>query len=89
MKINWKIRIKNPMFWAHVAASFFVPILAHAGYNWNQVTTWGTFFGLIGNAFQNPVAVLAILISIWNCVNDPTTKGLSDSDRALSYEEVA
>ncbi|RGT99410.1 holin, partial [[Clostridium] leptum] len=28
MKINWKVRFKNPVFWFNLAASIFLPMLA-------------------------------------------------------------
>ena len=36
---------------------------------------------------SNPVTVVAMLLSVWNTVNDPTTSGLKDSSRALSYDK--
>lgn len=88
MKINWKIRIKNPVFWAELAAAILFPILAHMGMNWEDMTTWATLFGVLLEAFKNPVIVVAMIVSVWNAITDPTTKGVSDSERALSYTEV-
>ena len=31
MKINWKVRFKNPVFWFNLAASIFLPMLACLG----------------------------------------------------------
>ena len=28
MKINWKVRFKNPVFWFNLAAAVFLPMLA-------------------------------------------------------------
>ena len=28
MKINWKVRLKNPVFWFNLAAAIFLPMLA-------------------------------------------------------------
>lgn len=31
MNINWKVRIKNPVFWANLAAAILLPILTYLG----------------------------------------------------------
>ena len=87
MKINWKVRVKNPVFWANIAASVFLPILAHMGLNWEDLTTWPALGNVLIGAIQNPVIVVAVVVSIWNAINDPTTAGLSDSTQAMNYSE--
>lgn len=87
MKINWKVRFANPVFWAELAAAVLLPILTHMGMNWEDMTTWATLGGMIGDAVQNPVIVVAVVVSVWNALNDPTTKGLNDSARAMTYTE--
>ena len=87
MKINWKVRIKNPVFWANISASILLPILAHMGLNWEDLTTWAALGGVLLGAIQNPVIVVAVVVSVWNAINDPTTAGLSDSTQAMNYTE--
>ncbi len=80
MKINWKVRIKQPAFWIAtipVVITFIYAILALVG-----VTPSITEY-VAQNAFIAIVAVLAQL----GIVVDPTTKGINDSDRAMSYEK--
>ena len=80
MNINWKVRLKNPVFWATIvpaAVTFIycvlgafdiVPALSeHAALN-------------IALAIINALATLGVLV-------DPTTKGVGDSDRAMEYTE--
>ena len=31
MKINWKVRFRNPVWWAEVAAAVILPMLAAIG----------------------------------------------------------
>lgn len=85
MKINWKVRFKNPTFWCQILLSIFVPVLAYFGLNWEDMTTWKAIINMFLQAFQNPVVVVSIVVSILNCINDPTTKGLGDSEKALTY----
>ena len=84
-KINWKVRFKNPVFLANIVLAIILPILAHLGMNWEDMTTWAALADALLSAIQNPVIVVAVLVSVWNAVNDPTTAGLSDSPQALSY----
>lgn len=85
MNINWKVRFKNPVFWAQVIIAIFLPILTQLGLSWEQITTWGALWDLIVKAIGNPVIVVAVIVSVWNAINDPTTSGLSDSANALTY----
>lgn len=87
IKINWKARVKNPVFWAEVAAAVVFPILAHMGLNWEAMTTWATLWQTLLAAISNPVIVVAVVISVWNAINDPTTAGIGDSARALEYSK--
>ncbi len=85
--INWLVRIKNPVFWGQVVVALFVPMLTQMGLVWDQITTWGMLGQVILQGLSNPVTVVAMLLSVWNTVNDPTTAGLKDSSRALSYDK--
>jgi phi LC3 family holin len=87
MKINWKIRLMNPVFWANIGCAIILPILAYMGLNWTDLTTWAALGGVLLSAIQNPVIVVSVIVSVWNALNDPTTAGLSDSDNALTYTE--
>ena len=87
MKINWKVRLKNPVFWGQLAVAVVAPILAYLGLSWQDMTTWSTFGGVFVKAISNPVVIVSVLVSVWNLINDPTTKGLSDSAQALTYEK--
>lgn len=84
-KINWKVRFKNPVFIVQVLAALFLPILAYFGFKWEDMTSWGAILDVLMNAVKNPVVVVAVIVSVWNAVNDPTTKGLSDSETARAY----
>ena len=85
MKINWKVRFKNPTFWVQVAIAIVVPILAYLGMSWDEMTTWFALGGIFVEAVKNPVIIVSVIVSVWNAINDPTTSGLSDSANALTY----
>ena len=87
MKINWKVRLKNPVFWGEVIVAIVAPILAYFGLSWNDMTSWAAFGQVFVQAVSNPVVIVSVVVSLWNLVTDPTTKGLSDSSQALTYEK--
>ena len=87
MKINWKVRFANPEFWKQIALAVFVPLLAYYGLMWEDMTTWAAIGELFVQAVQNPVVVLSVVVSVYNAIIDPTTKGMGDSERALTYDK--
>mgnify|MGYP002607921204 FL=1 len=86
MKINWKIRFKNPLFIAQLGMSILVPILAYAGLTVQDLTTWKALGDLLLGAFSNPYVLGLVAISVYNAVLDPTTRGLNDSLNVLNRE---
>lgn len=87
MKLNLKVRFKNPVFIAQLILSILTPILAYAGLTTQDLTTWKALWDLIIGAVSNPYVLGLVVVSVWNALNDPTTSGVSDSERALTYTE--
>lgn len=85
--INWKVRVKNPIFWVQVGLAVLTPILAYMGMNLQDLTTWGTVGAVLFEAIKNPYVLGLVAVSVWNAINDPTTAGIGDSKQALTYEE--
>ena len=86
MKINLKVRFKNPVFIAQFILAIFTPILAYAGLTAQDLTTWKALFDLIVNAISNSYVLSLIAVSVWNALNDPATEGiLNDSDAAMTF----
>ena len=82
MKINFLVRIKNKAFWLAVIPA--VALVAQAvaavfGYDIDLSTMVGKI-----QAVVNAVFALLVILGI---VVDPTTDGISDSNRAMSYTE--
>ena len=88
MQINWKVRFKNPVFLAQLACAVVMPLVTGMGYEWSQMTTWATLGDVIAAALGNPVVVVAMIVSVFNLITDPTTSGLSDSKSALERTEL-
>lgn len=87
MKLNLKVRLKNPVFLVQLFLSVLMPILAYAGLTLQDLTSWEVLGNVFLNALKNPYVLGTIAISVWNALNDPTTEGLEDSDLAMTYEE--
>jgi phi LC3 family holin len=87
MKINWKVRFANPVFIKQILLAVFGPLLAYYGLNWADMTTWASIGNLFVQAIQNPVVVCSVIISVYNAIPDPTTKGIGDSEQALTYTQ--
>jgi phi LC3 family holin len=87
MKINWKVRKHNLVFIAQVAMAVLIPILAYFGLTISDVVTWQILGQTLLGAISNPYVIVLVIGSVFNAVTDPTTKGIGDSNRALSYDE--
>ena len=87
MKINWKIRFKNPVFYAQIILAILTPILAYMGITAQDLTTWSALGNVLLKAVSNPYILALVIVSVWNAVNDPTTTGISDSTKAMEYDK--
>ena len=87
MKLNLKVRFKNPVFIAQIVLAVFVPILSYMGMTVEDLTTWKFLVNTLYEAVKNPYVLGMVIVSVWNALNDPTTKGIGDSENALTYTE--
>ena len=80
--INWKVRFKNKMFWLAFipAVLLLIQVIAAVFGITIDVSTISKKLIDVVNAFFVVLALLGI-------VTDPTTKGVSDSTQAMSYNE--
>lgn len=84
--INWKIRFKNPVFIAQLVLSVLTPILTYMGLTVQDMTSWAVLGNTLLSAISNPYVLGLIIVSVWNALNDPTTTGISDSSKAMTYD---
>lgn len=84
--INWKIRFKNPVFIAQLIMAVLLPILAYFGLTVEDMDSWAKLGKTLLEAISNPYVVGLVIVSVWNAVNDPTTQGVSDSIKAMTYK---
>ena len=83
MKLNLKVRAKNPWFWV----GLFGVILTAMGVRPEMFTSWSLVWEAIVNLVSNPFMLFSVAIAILGQFVDPTTKGLSDSSQAMTYTE--
>lgn len=86
-KLNWKVRLKNPVFVAQLVMSILLPILTYMGLTVEDMTTWAALGNALFEAIKNPYVLGLVVVSAFNAINDPTTSGITDSERALTYEK--
>ena len=84
--INIKVRFRNPVFIAQLILAVLTPILAYAGLTMQDLTTWKALGDLLLGAVKNPYVLSLVVVSVFNAVTDPTTAGVRDSERALTYD---
>ena len=80
--INWKIRLMNKQFWLSLIPALALTAQAVAavfGWEIDLTTAVGKLLTVVNTVF----ALLVVL----GIVVDPTTEGIGDSERALSYTE--
>ena len=83
--INYKVRFRNPVFIAQLILAVLTPILAYAGLTMQDLTTWKALGELLIGAISNPYVLGLVVVSVFNAVTDPTTAGIKDSERAMTY----
>lgn len=82
MNINWLVRIKNKNFWMVIIPTVLLLIQQIVAVFGLQLD-----LGNLGNQLLEIVKTVFIILSVIGIVNDPTTKGLSDSTQAMTYDK--
>lgn len=80
--INWTVRIKNKAFWLALIPAVLLLIQAAAA-----LVGYTLDLGDIGDKLMQVVEAAFLVLGIVGIVNDPTTSGLSDSNRAMGYDK--
>lgn len=82
MKINWKVRIQNKIFWLAIIPAVLVAIKSIA-----DVFGVSIDITVLSGKLVSVVEAIFAVLAIMGIVVDPTTKGASDSDRAMDYDK--
>ncbi|MDT2641226.1 phage holin [Enterococcus dongliensis] len=90
--INFKIRFswkENKVFIIRFVIAVFVPVLTYYGIKAEDLTTWQAIGDIVIKSISNPFVVGTMVVNALNVIPDPTTGGLSDSDRVLNRENMS
>lgn len=79
MNINWKVRIKNPVFWLTIIPAVVTCVYAILG-------ACGIVPALTENMVLNIATAIVTALTTLGVLVDPTTNGLSDSHLAMTYK---
>lgn len=80
MQMNWKVRFKNKVW----LSSFIATIITFI------YTILGMFDvapEVTKNSIMNIIDAVLMMLSLTGVIVDPTTAGIGDSNRAMTYEE--
>ena len=83
MKMNLKVRVKNPYFWIGLGGV----ILTAMGISADMLTSWTAVWDALVNLVSNPFMLGSVVIAVLGVVLDPTTAGIGDSEQAMTYSE--
>ena len=81
-EINWKVRIKNKIFWIALIPAVLLLVQTVCSVFGIELD-----FGSLQDKLIALVNALFAVLAILGIVADPTTEGLYDSKRAMTYEE--
>ncbi len=79
--INWKVRIKNKMFWLGLIPAVLLLITSIAA-----VFGYELSFTVLGEKLAAVVEAVFALLAVLGIVVDPTTEGVKDSRLAMTYD---
>ena len=82
MKINLKVRVKNPWFWVGLVGV----ILTAMGISAETLTSWQAVYDALMALVSNPFMLGSAFVAVLGVFVDPTTDGVTDSTQAMTYD---
>ena len=80
MKLNWKVRFKNKV-WLATFLSLIV------GFVFNMLALFDVYPSFTQNQVTEIVSQVLTFLGLIGVIVDPTTAGIEDSSRAMTYSE--
>ena len=78
--INWKVRFKNKVW----LGSFFSLVV---GFVYSMLAIFDVFPAVTQNVVMQLINQVLTFLGLIGVIVDPTTAGIGDSQRAMSYDE--
>ena len=80
MKINWKARLKSGPFWLGVISAVVAAVFT-------IIPMCGVELSVTAEQVMHAATLILMIPASIGIISDPTTKGLSDSAQALTYDK--
>ena len=80
MKMNWKVRFKNKTW-----LSMFISLIV--GFVFNMLKLFDIVPVVTENLVMNIIGQVLTFLGLIGVLVDPTTVGINDSNRAMTYDE--
>lgn len=80
MKLNLKVRLKNPVFWLTI-------IPATIAFVYTVLGCFGIVPTISEDTLVNALTSIVTALATLGVLVDPTTSGVNDSERALTYDK--
>lgn len=80
MKLNWKVRFKNPTW-----LTMFISLII--GFVFNLLRMFDIVPKITESQIMEVVSQVLTFLGLIGVLVDPTTAGIGDSNRAMTYEE--
>lgn len=81
IKMNLPVRMQNVWFWVGLLGTIFTAMNVSP----EMFTSWELLWYEIVALFSNPFRLGCVVLAILGVFVDPTTSGIGDSSRALTY----
>jgi phi LC3 family holin len=78
--MNWRVRFKNKTW-----LTMFISLIV--GFVFNMLKLFGIVPSITENQIMNVVSQVLTFLGLIGVIVDPTTAGLEDSNRAMTYVE--
>ena len=80
MHINWKVRFRNPVWVTSLIALMISTV-------YQALAMFEVAPAVTEDAVMQAVSAVVQMLTLMGVMIDPTTRGVGDSERAMSYEE--
>ena len=80
MKLNWKVRVRNKTW-----LTMFISLIV--GFVFNLLKLFDVVPSFSENLVMNIAGQVLTFLGLIGVIVDPTTAGIEDSNRAMTYEE--
>ena len=85
LRVNLPVRLRNPWFWVGLAGV----VCTAMGADPKTLTSWTALWNALAALAASPYLLASVAVAVLGVLVDPTTRGLGDSARALTYTKPA